>query len=161
MFRRALNLFVLFVLCTLPIACAPSQADLEKSIRDEMKSKNNVNITSVNLTKNADGSYTGTAVGENGDVYDITTKAPENGKIEWQAKDSQSTHDKKALGEVTRVVREGMEEQHKTKVTALSLSKVSDNKFEGKAETETGGKFAIKAELEGAQIKWEWKATKE
>lgn len=161
MFRQWVNLCALLVFCSLPVACAPSQADIEKSIRDEMKSKNNVTITTIDLTKNADGTYTGTAIAENGDVYDVTTKLPERGKIEWQAVESQSTRDKKMIVEVHRVVREGMEEQYKTKVKVLNMQKAEGNKYEGKAETEIGLKYSVKAEVEGVQIKWESVPSKE
>jgi len=65
--RRGTIVLVLIGLIAFAIGgCAPSHSDIEKSIKEEMKSKLNVNITAVNLMKQGDGSYIGTATADIG-----------------------------------------------------------------------------------------------
>jgi hypothetical protein len=127
--------------------CAPSQSELEKSIKEGMKSQLNVEVSSLNLTKQSDGSYVGTASCTNGDVYDITTTAPDKGKIEWKAKPGQAA--------IERRVREGMEEKLGGKVKSLTLTKSSDEGYTGVGEMTTGLKYDIKVEAVGTQLRWE------
>jgi uncharacterized protein with FMN-binding domain len=170
MIRRTLICIAIFAPAIWVCGCAPpGQSELEKSIRDEMKSKNNVNIVSFDLKKQDDGTYVGTATADNGDVYDVKTKPPSKGKMEWETRISDATLEKYALAErdsnllaeVTKVTREGLEQKLKTKVTELNLSKVADNKYEGTAETENKKKLKVKAEVDGMAIKWESEAIKD
>jgi uncharacterized protein with FMN-binding domain len=145
-----------------PVGCAPpAQNELEKSVRDEMKAKHNVGMVSFDLKKQDDGSYVGTATADNGDVYDLTTSPPKQGKMEWKTNLSQASRDKNMLAEVIRLTRDGLEEKFKTKVTELSLTKVADNNYEGTAETENKQKWNVKAEFDGTQVKWQAQAVKE
>jgi len=123
--RRGTIVLVLIGLIAFAIGgCAPSHSDIEKSIKEEMKSKLNVNITAVNLMKQGDGSYIGTATADNGDVYDVTTGPPQRSKIEWRAYSAQAT------------LREGMRTQLKVNVTSMALSKQGDGSYVGTATTD-------------------------
>src|SRR5262249_10847761 len=65
MLRRVVLLLPVVVFALLVSGCAPSQGEVERSIREEMKSKMGVVITSIELKKQADGSYVGTATAQN------------------------------------------------------------------------------------------------
>lgn len=59
-----------------------SQADLERDIREKMKSKRDVELVSFDLKRHADGSYSGTAAARNSDLYDVSI-AP---TMAWEVK---------------------------------------------------------------------------
>lgn len=126
--------------------CAPSKGDIEKSIKDEMKTSMNVEITSTNLTKGADGGYTGTATAANGDVYDVTAETPKGGRSAWTAIPAQST--------VERMVREKIENDNKVKVKSIALTKQGPGVFSGTLELEGGGKMKVSTSMEGKNMNW-------
>ena len=136
------GLFALFV-----AGCnSPTQADLEKSIREEMKSKLDVTITSFDLKKQDNGTYAGTATADNGDVYDVTTEAPNEGKISWKAV--------WALPTLERKTRQMVETAFKTKVTSLKLEKQeAADTYAGPVEMESGMKMNITVEMKDGQLK--------
>lgn len=148
--RRTLAVIALFA-----AGCAPNnQSDLEKSIREEMKSKLDVTITAVELKKQDDGTYAGTATADNGDVYDVTTKPPGGGAIQWHAVLSPASADKRRLAEVERFGREWIEQEFKTTVKSLAMTKKDENRYEGVAETERWMRLNVVAEIEDGQVKW-------
>lgn len=128
------------VLC----GCGPSKGDIEKSIINEMKTSMNVEITSTSLTKQSDGSYTGTATARNGDVYDVTVEPPKGGRTEWKALPGQAM--------VEKTIREGIEGQNKMKVKALTLNKQGPGIYTGTAVLENGFKMSVSTSMEGKQI---------
>ncbi len=136
---------VLFFAAT---GCGPTQADVEKSIRDGMKSQLNIEITAVDLKKQPDGTYAGTATAANGDVYDITTEPPSGGTMQWKALPTPPV--------VERQVKQIMEEQTKGKLRSLKLAKKDGNRYEGTAEAEDGTKLKVTAEMDGTQLKCQW-----
>jgi hypothetical protein len=146
-----LNRFVLLVpivlLSLLVWGCSPSQRDVENSIRDEMKSALRVNITSLDLKKQGDGSYVGTATAENGDVYDVTTSPPSNNKIEWKAVPGQAM--------VEKLVRAGLKEQLSAEVKSLQLTKNGPGSYTGPPELSTGSKVIVTTRMEGVNLRWE------
>jgi hypothetical protein len=138
---RALCLTPCVVLTLLTTGCSPSQGDIEKSIRDEMKSKMNVEIKTFDLKKQADGSYLGTATADNGDVYDITTEAPQGNKISWKATPSKTT--------IERMIKEMVAAQLKLKVTSITLEKKEGMDYAGHATTEQGVTLDLSAKWTG------------
>lgn len=134
------------LLLALLAGCGPSKNDLDKSIKAEMKSSMNVEITSTNLTKQSDGGYTGTATATNGDIYDVTVEPPKSGRTEWKAIPSQSM--------VEKMMREGIETQVKVKVKALSLTKQGPGTFTGTADLENGLKMNVSTNMEGRSMRW-------
>jgi hypothetical protein len=138
------------LLCAILVAgCAPSQADVERSIRNEMKSTLDVVIASIDLQKQGDGVYLGTATAENGDVYDVTTTPTKDNKVEWNAIPGQAT--------VERLVRAGLETQLASKVTSLQLTKRGPGDYTGPAELASGVKVIVSTRMEGPQLLWEAK----
>jgi hypothetical protein len=137
----------MFLLFALPISgCAPSQSDVERSIRDEMKSKKGLNITSIDLKKQDDGSFVGTATAENGDVYDVTTKPPKGSQIEWNAVPGPAM--------VDRIVKAGLEQQLMTKVKTLQLTKNQPGHYTGRAELANGSQVTVTTHMQGADFVW-------
>jgi hypothetical protein len=139
------------------IGCAPNKEDIEKSIREEMKAGRGVEITSIDLTKQSDGGYTGTATATNGDVYDVTTKPPKGSRLEWKAVPSQPV--------VERILREMMDKDFLEKelaisVASLTLTKESSEKYSGTAVLSNGQKVAVTAVWEGANLQAEWKLSR-
>jgi uncharacterized protein with FMN-binding domain len=130
------------------VGCAPSKTDIDKSLREEMKSKLNVEITSTNLTKQPDGGYTGTATAANGNVYDVTVGPPKGGQFEWKVVLGQST--------IERMIRQDAETRGKVKVKALTLTKRGDGQYEGPLELENGEWLTVTTKLEGSDLKWEY-----
>ena len=124
--------------------CAPGKSDIEKSIKDEMKSSLGVEVVSVNLTKQSDGSYTGTATAVNGDVYDVACDPPKGGKAEWRAFPSQAM--------LERDMRKDLEEKAKGKVKSLTLTKQGPGTFTGTAVFEDGSKAKVSTTVEGKQV---------
>jgi hypothetical protein len=123
--------------------CAPSQAEIEKSIRDEMKSSMQLEIKSIDIKKQDDGSYLGTATAENGDTYDVTTEKPDQGKIAWKATPSKTT--------LERMMGDIVTNQLKLKVKTLRLDKKVGLNYSGQAETHEGVKVTLTADWDGKQ----------
>ena len=149
MLSRFVLLVPIILLSLLVSGCSPGQGEIEKSIRDEMKSQLNVVITSLDLKKQSDGSYTGSATAQNGDVYEVTTSPPKNNKIEWKAIPGQAM--------VERIVREGLEQRLSAKVTTLQLTRNGPGIYTGPAELATGSKVIVTTRMEGTQFLWEHK----
>jgi hypothetical protein len=147
MVRLALLFVPSFVLLFLVSGCGPRQSDIERSIRDEMKSSLNVVITSIDLKKLSDGGYTGTATAQNGDVYEVTALPPKNNKSEWKAIPGQAM--------VEQVVRSGLEKQLSCKVKTLQLTKNGPGIYTGPAELSTNQRVIVTTRMEGKQLLWE------
>jgi hypothetical protein len=124
--------------------CAPSTNDIDKALREEIKSKMNVEITSTNLTKQPDGSYTGTATAANGDVYDVTVSQPKRGEFQWKAIAGQALVEKK--------LREWLEGEYKSKVKTLVLTKREPGVYNGTTVLENDLKLNVSTHLEGGQL---------
>jgi hypothetical protein len=128
--------------------CNRDKANIENSIREGMKSQLNIEITSIDISKQSDGTYSGTATASNGDVYEITTEPPKDNQVMWKATPSQSV--------VERRVSETLESELKIKVKKLTLTKKGSGEYEGKAELESGAKLKVTVGMEQNQpmIKW-------
>jgi hypothetical protein len=153
MLRRLVLLVPIVLLVWFVPGCGVSKGDIERSIRDEMKSKMSVTIMSFDLQKQNDGSYAGTATADNGDVYDVSTAPPKEGKIEWKAIPGQTM--------VEKLVREGLEKQMSTKVKSLQLTKNGPGSYTGTAELASGMKVTVTSRMDGAKFVWEGKPVKE
>jgi hypothetical protein len=129
------------------VGCTPSQSDVEKSIRDEMKSGLGVMVQSLDVKKQSDGSYLGTATTENGDVYDVTTLPPKNGTVEWKAVPGQAM--------VEKMVREGLEKQLGSPVKTMTLTKNGPGTYSGPAELQNASKVNVTTKMEGTMFLWE------
>jgi hypothetical protein len=124
--------------------CGPSKGDIDKSIKDEMKSGLGVDITSTNLTKQPDGGYTGTATAANGDIYDVVVNPSKGNKAEWKAAPAQPT--------VEKMLREMIDAQIKVKVQSMSLTKQGFGTYTGTAALENGKKLNLSATLDGKTL---------
>jgi hypothetical protein len=83
--HRVLKLIVPALIAVFTLGCEPSKENIEKSVREGMKTNLDVDVTSCDLTKQPDGGYVGTATATNGDVYDVTIKPPRGTRVEWRA----------------------------------------------------------------------------
>jgi hypothetical protein len=120
--------------------------------REEMKTKLNVNIASIDLKKQSDGGYIGTATADNGDVYDVTVTPPQGSRIEWKAFASQATLEKD--------FRTQIENWEKLKVKTLNLIKQEAANYTGMAVFENDAELGLEAAMEGTQFKMTWKYAK-
>ena len=124
--------------------CAPGKSDIDKSLREEMNAKLNVEITSTNLTKQPDGGYTGTATTRTGDTYDVTVGPVKGGQFEWKAIAGQAL--------VEKDMRTWLEGQYKSKVKTLALTKQGPGVYNGTADMENGLKLNVSTHMEGIQL---------
>lgn len=147
---RILSLVAPAVLAVFAIGCTPRQNDIEKSIREGMKADQNVEIKTIDLTKQSDGGYTGTATADNGDEYEIIVNKPRGSRVDWRAVPSQPM--------VERIVRGGMDEKLKSKVKTLNLTKESPGTYYGTAELEDGTKLNVSTKMEGNALTWQAEA---
>jgi hypothetical protein len=152
MFFRVSLAIPVVLFAVLIAGCGPSQANIEKSIRETMKSQQGVTITSIDLRKQADGTYVGTATADNGDVYDVNTLASKNSMVEWKALPGPAMVEKR--------LREGLEQQL-GKIKSLQLTKHAPGSYEGSAELTTGAKLIVTTRMNGNQIMWEAKPANE
>ncbi|MBP3960418.1 hypothetical protein J8F10_34765 [Gemmata sp. G18] len=125
MFRFAILVAPLFALAV--TGCAPGKLDIEKSVKAEMNTSLGTEITAIDLAKQSDGGYAGTATAANGNTYDVTTTAPSSGRFEWKAVPAQST--------VESMVREHLKKALAVDVSALDLKKQPDGGYTGTATT--------------------------
>jgi uncharacterized protein with FMN-binding domain len=56
--------------------------------------------------------------------------------------------------DMEKQVKEGMEQQLNIKVTSLSLTKVSDDKYTGTAEATNGIKYDLLVKVKGSKFEW-------
>jgi|GEM_PF-6656821 len=131
----------------LVVGCAPSEREVEQVIREGLKVDQDVDVVTVNLTKQPDGGYLGTATATNGDTYDVTVEPPKGGRVRWRAAASQAM--------VERFVRERIEERYFSKVKALDLKKQGNGTYTGTAELEDGNRIQISATTTGQKLRWE------
>ncbi len=118
--------------------CSAGKTDMEKSVKQEMKTALNVEITAVSLTKQSDGGYSGTATAANGDTYDVTATAPSSdGRFEWKAVVTQST--------VERMLRDHLKTTMTIEVSALDLKKQPDGGYTGTANAANGDTYEVTA----------------
>jgi len=140
------------LLAGLVSGCGPSQSELEKAIRDEMKSKMNVDITSFDLKKQSNGSYVGTATAVNGNVYDVVTEVPKLDKVEWKAIPGQVMVEKMARAEI--------EQLYSGSVTSLQLTKKEPGVYTSRADLMRGKQLDhvdITTHMDGLLLKPEYK----
>lgn len=140
---------LLALLALLLIGCGLGQADIERSIRENMKANLNVTVNTIDLRKLADGSFTGTATAQNGDVYEVSTTPPKSDRIEWKVTPGQTT--------VEGLVRAGLEQKTSSKVTLLNLTRPAPGTYTGRAELASGEKYNVSTRMEGMQLLWEAK----
>ena len=148
MLRRLVHRIPMLLLVVVS-GCSPSQGDVEKSIRDELKDKLSVEIASFDLKKQGDGSYLGTATAKTGDVYEITSLPPKGTTLKWEAVPGQAL--------VEAVVRKGLAKQLATNVKTLELTRIGPGTYNGPAELETGIRLIVTTRMEGGQLLWEAK----
>jgi uncharacterized protein with FMN-binding domain len=135
---RYFALAVTVCLVAVLVGCAPSKGDIEKSIKDEIKSRLGVEATAVNPTKQSDGGYTGTATAANGDVYDITVAPASRRRAEWKAVVSQGT--------VERMLRDHLKNNLKMEVAKMELTKEPDGNYSGTATATNGETIEVRAD---------------
>lgn len=126
--------------------CAPKQADIEKMVRDEVSVRLESEVTALTLNKQPDGGYAGTATIANGDVYDVVVDRPRGGRVQWRLLPSQ------ALAE--RLVRNGLESEHRCQVKSLNLTKQASGEYTGTAVLETGVELSVTASMQGKRFVW-------
>jgi hypothetical protein len=126
---------------------APSQADVERTVRDGMKVERGVEVKEVNLTQQPGGAYTGTATADNGDTYDVVVDRPRAGKVRWRATATQPT--------VERLLRERIERTHGSPVAKLELTRESEGSYYGTFTLEAGTRWTVTANTEGVELKWQ------
>lgn len=127
--------------------CGPSQATIERSIRDEMKKGLNVEVSALNLTKQADGGYTGTATAPNGDAYDVQVKPPQAGGTEWKAVPSQAMLEKQ--------IKQQIASQVGAEVKSLALTKSAFGVYTGPAVLANGQRMDVRTFMDGMQVRFE------
>jgi hypothetical protein len=142
MFQRVVGRLACLIVF-LVSGCNPGQSDIEKSIREGMKSQMSVDITTIDIKKQSDGSYIGTCTASNGDVFDVTTDAPSGGKIAWKAAPGKAA--------LERSLREIISNQLHLKVKSMNLTKEGKN-YSGTADTEEGVKLNVSATWTGSQF---------
>jgi hypothetical protein len=126
--------------------CEREQARLERTIREEMKTKLSVEVASFDLKKQPDGGYAGTATAANGETYDVTATPPRDGRTEWLAVPGRAT--------LERQIREGIEAQTKAKLKSLDLAPQSPGVYAGTAVLESGDRLKITTYMEGTMVMW-------
>lgn len=109
-----------------------TQQDVEKAIRDGMKKKMDIEVTSLELKKKPEGNhrYVGTATAQNGDVYDVFGIAYTREQIDWGACP--------VLAQVEKQLRTELEQKFKEKVKSMQLSKEGGTNYSGLAELADG-----------------------
>ncbi len=141
--------FAILVVCS--FACAgcggtPSQAEVEKTVRDGMKATQGVEVEKLTLAEQG-GGYVGTATATNGDTYDVTVSPPKRGRFQWNAVASQAT--------VERILREKIERTHQLRVVRLELAKESPGAYTGTVELEDGTRWKVSTSMMGSELKWQ------
>ena len=138
------------LLVSLVSGCGPSQSDIEKSIRDDMKKSKGVTITSLDLKKQSDGGYVGTAQSQNGDDYEITCAPPKGQQVEWKAMPGPKMVDKE--------VRAAIEAKSPgSKVKSLHLSRGAEaGTYSGDAELDNGMQLTVTTHMQGMDLQMNW-----
>lgn len=131
----------------LVVGCAPSEREVEQVIREGLKVDHDVDVATINLTKQPDGGYLGTATATNGDTYDVTVEPPKGGRVRWRAAASQAM--------VERFVRERIEERYFIGVKTLELKKQSNGTYTGTAELVDDSKIQISVTTTGQKLHWQ------
>jgi hypothetical protein len=142
---RALSLAALGLL--LLAGCGPSKSAIEASIRDEMKKSMNVDIATIDLAKQPDGGYTGTAVAANGDAYDVQVQPAQGNRAEWKALPS--------LPVLEKQIKMQIGAQVGSQVQSLTLTKNGFGSYTGTAVLANGQRMNVRTFLEGRQIRFE------
>lgn len=137
MYRFAARAFVVALFAVLVAGCGASKDAMEKAVSEEMKKSLNTDITTISLTKQADGSYAGTASATNGNTYDVTTTAPKGGKFEWTAVLAQAS--------VEKLIREHMKTSLDADVTVADMKKQPDGSYTGTATAANGDTYEVTA----------------
>lgn len=113
-----------------------------------MKTSLGVDIAAVDLQKQPNGGYTGTATAANGDVYDVTVEPPKGGKSEWKATPT--------IPIIERMVRQSMDSQLPSKVKTMSLTKQGTDQYSGTAVLENGVRMKVTARMDGKNLSSNW-----
>ena len=163
MWHRFFLLASSFLLAMLNCGCQrsqPSQDDVEKSIRAEMKSKIGVDIKSFDLKIKADGSYTGTATTDAGADYGVTAAPLKNNKIEWKAVPDLESVERMVEAQIKNRI-DGMKPtwirwKKLRWVKSLKLTYQGPGIYRGPVELISGQRGVIvSTRLEGTQLLWE------
>ncbi len=123
-----------------------TKESVEKLIRERMKTSFGVDFTVADLQKQADGSYTGTGTGTNGDTYEVTAGAPTAAGINFNFVPGQST--------VERLMREDIEKQTKAKIKSFVLTRKGPGTYSGTATQENGGVLSVSTKMDGMSLRW-------
>jgi|GEM_PF-4130233 len=145
-----IRLLIPAVLLMLLAGCkpGPSDADVEKAVREGMRAQHGVELVSFELKKGDGGRVTGFATDAKGTRYAVEANPAGFGKFEWKAE--------AVLGvaEIERKVTEGMLEQMKVRFVSMSLVEEPKETFTGTAKAENDDEYEIAVVLRGGLIDW-------
>jgi hypothetical protein len=127
--------------------CGPSKSAIESSIRDEMKKSMNVEVSAIDLTKQPDGGYTGTATTTAGDAYDVQVSPTQGNRTEWKAVPGQAMLEKQVSTEIAKQVG--------SQVKSFALNKTGFGTYTGTATLANGQRMDVRTMLDGKQIRFE------
>lgn len=126
------------LVCLIGLAsCTPSPFDVEQSVRGEMQTKMGIELSALDLAKQPDGSYTGTATVVNGDVYEVAVDPPGSGRIKWRAVATQAT--------IERMLRDHLEGNLHLNVKTMEVKKQPDGSYAGTATATNGDVYELTA----------------
>lgn len=130
---------VLFVLAIVGIFFylnfGDSTSKVEKSVQQGMKDQFGIQVKSVKLEKQPDGTYKGKAIEENGEEWDILNVTLNGNEVKWIQRPP--------LAQVDRHVRQSMETQFKIRLNSLDLKKQADGNFQGTATSDLGIQYDV------------------
>lgn len=127
--------------------CGPSRADIEHSIRDEMKNGMNVEITKIDLAKQPDGGYTGTATATTGDVYDVEVQAPKGNRSEWKALPTPAVLEKQLAKNLGAKLGDQLKSVH--------VNKIGGGLYAATVILASGERLEMRSKMVGNQVMFE------
>jgi hypothetical protein len=133
-YRRAA--FAALLCLTALSGCArPGPVDAERSVRDGMKAQMGIDVAAVNVTRQPDGSFAGTATAANGDVYNVRASVSGDGWSVLQVVLADET--------IERMIRDHLATN--MQVAATEVKKQSDGGFTGTATATNGTVYEVSA----------------
>jgi uncharacterized protein with FMN-binding domain len=128
--------------------CGVPQSEVERIVRTGIEDKMHTKVTSLNLTKESDTKYTGTATVSSGDKFDI--QATVEGKmVRWTALPDRAGTEKQ--------FKEIISKQLGGQVQSMELTKGSDGTYTGTATLATGQKLKLRSHVKGEKLMFEAK----
>jgi hypothetical protein len=152
---RRLALSLLFILPLVLIGCGPSKSAMEKEIKQGIEKKFNKTVTSISLRQVDANNYTGTAITEGGDVYDLTVKV-KGQTYEWKA-----TPDRAGI---EKLFRAQLEQQLSKGNPGLTISSIEGTKdpasgdYDGVAVLSDGQRLKLEGRWAGETLNMKWKS---